>query len=665
MSGAQAGNYTLSQPKISADITTDGLLGAQLIAFSQSSVSIPANNGITINQSSQLPPGAVVERVVFTFEYSTYWSSSAVAGNYVRLNGIDLPGLGWTSVGTGNAWKAVTTTYLGSLSAFNRSGANSWLIGSAWNPVSLRNATMTIHYWLPSKLSQTLNFEPLADVTYGVQDLSLTASASSGLPVAWEVASGPGQITGSSLKVLGVGSIVVRASQTGDSVWFAAQPLERTMVVAKKALSVGEATVVAKAYDGTTSAAITGTLSGVLNGDDVTLVGTGTFASKNVGANQVVTSTSTLSGAAAGNYTLTQPTGLTGTITAKALSIGAPTIASKVYDGTTAAGAVTVGTLTGLVGSEILMVTGTAAAYTSAAVGTYSGVAVTYALADGGNGATAGLASNYSLAAGSASGTITPAALLITADPASLIQDYDGKSHAILWSTQPAGIPVEVLYNGSTTAPRIAGIYEVKLSSVDPNFRGALTVTLTIRKKVEGIALTGGVVASGLQSVNDPSARYLLEATLGQPIAGSMVVVSGIQLSSGFWFIDQFDQALNLGNVQIPTVEVAAQGIAILQASASQSSASSAVTIQNPQFASSLRLTETRMTVVPVPYLLRVRIQISGIPGARWKVQSLDGLHSENWQDADLLELDSNGIGSIETDAGTDSGMRFYRLVQP
>lgn len=103
----------------------------------------------------------------------------------------------------------------------------------------LRNATMTIHYWLPSKLSQTLNFEPLADVTYGVQDLSLTASASSGLPVSWEVASGPGQITGSSLKVLGVGSIVVRASQTGDSVWFAAQPLERTMVVAKKALSVG------------------------------------------------------------------------------------------------------------------------------------------------------------------------------------------------------------------------------------------------------------------------------------------------------------------------------------------------------------------------------------------------------------------------------------------
>ena len=431
-----------------------------------------------------------------------------------------------------------------------------------------------------------------------------------------------------------------------------------------RALTVTSPAVVTKAYDGTTVAMITGTLSGVLPNDLVTLVGTGTFASKNVGANQVVTSTSTLSGTA-GNYTLTQPTGLTGTITAKALSIGAPTIASKVYDGTPAAGTVTVGALSGTVSPETLIVSGRATAYSSAAVGTYSGVVVTYTLANSGSGTTAGLASNYSLAAGSAMGTITPAALQIIVDPLSLTQDYDGKFHVILWSTQPAGISVEVLYNGSTTAPQAAGIYEVKLSSVDPNFSGSLTVNLTLRKTVEGIALIGGVVAAGLQPVSDPSARYFLQATLGQPIAGSMVVVSGIQLSSGFWFTDRFAQALNLGNVQIPTAEVADKGIVTLQASASRSSVSSTSQTPIPQVASSLRLTETRMTVVQVPHLLRVRIMISGIPGERWKIQSLDGLHSENWQDADLLELDSNGTGSIETDAGTDSGVRFYRLVQP
>jgi hypothetical protein len=290
---------------------------------------------------------------------------------------------------------------------------------------------------------------------------------------------------------------------------------------------------------------------------------------------------------------------------------------------------------------------------------------VTYTLANSGSGTTAGLASNYSLAAGSATGTITPAALQIIVDPLSLTQDYDGKSHAILWSTQPAGISVEVLYNGSTTAPQVAGTHEVKLSSLNPNFRGALSVTLTIRTTIQSIALTGGVVAAGLQPVSDPSARYFLQATLGQPVAGSMVVVSGIQLSSGFWFTDRFDQALNFGNVQIPTVEIAAKGIAVIQASASQSSVSRTSQIQIPQVASSLRITETRLTVVQVPSSLLVRIQISGVPGARWRIQSLDGLRAENWQDADLLELDSNGIGSIETDAGTDSGMRFYRIVQP
>ena len=458
-----------------------------------------------------------------------------------------------------------------------------------------------------------------------------------------------------------------------------AQAAEYTLVlpqlvgdITPQPISINGLSGVTKVYDGTTAATVSGTatLSGVVSSDESQVILSGTpvftFASANVGMGIAISATEyTVSGSKSGNYTLTQPSGLTGTITAKALSIGAPTIASKVYDGTTAAGAVTVGALSGLVGFETLTVTGTAAAYGSAAVGTYSGVAVTYTLANSGSDNTVGLASNYSLTPGSATGAITAAALLITADSLSLIQDYDGKSHAILWSTQPAGISVKVLYGGSPTAPHAAGTYEVKLSSMDPNFSGALTVTLTVRKTIQGIKLIGGVVVSGLQPVDDGVVRYSIQATLGQPIAGSMVVVSGVQLSTGFWFTDQWDQALNLVNIQIPTAEVADKGIVTLQTSASQSSSISTSKTQILQVASSLRLPETRMTVVPVPYLLRVRIQISGTPGARWKVQSLDGLHSENWQDADLLALDSNGTGSIETDAGTDSGMRFYRLVRP
>ena len=80
-------------------------------------------------------------------------------------------------------------------------------------------------------------------------------------------------------------------------------------------LSVLNATVTSKTYDGTTSATLSGSLSGVISPDVVTFNGTGTFTSANVGTGVSVTSTSTLSGADASNYTLTQPTGLSGEIT--------------------------------------------------------------------------------------------------------------------------------------------------------------------------------------------------------------------------------------------------------------------------------------------------------------------------------------------------------------
>jgi hypothetical protein len=96
-------------------------------------------------------------------------------------------------------------------------------------------------------------------------------------------------------------------------------------------------------------------------------------------------------------------------VSPKVLSVTVPTIAPKPYDGTATAGAVTVGTLSGFVGSETVTATATAANYSSASVGTYNNVTVTYALHDGSNG---GLAANYSLANGAATGQITANATL-------------------------------------------------------------------------------------------------------------------------------------------------------------------------------------------------------------------------------------------------------------
>jgi len=95
------------------------------------------------------------------------------------------------------------------------------------------------------------------------------------------------------------------------------QPTGLTANITKVTLTVSGISTITKTYDGTNSATYTGTLIGVLAGDvsNVTLNGTGTYSQAGVGSGLTVTSTATLSGSAAVNYSLTQPTGLTGSIT--------------------------------------------------------------------------------------------------------------------------------------------------------------------------------------------------------------------------------------------------------------------------------------------------------------------------------------------------------------
>jgi hypothetical protein len=86
--------------------------------------------------------------------------------------------------------------------------------------------------------------------------------------------------------------------------------------------------------------------------DDVNLANetSGTFASANVGTDISVTTAMSLIGAAAVNYSLTQPT-LTANITTKELSITGAIAADKLYDGTTDA-TISGATLEGIVGSD-------------------------------------------------------------------------------------------------------------------------------------------------------------------------------------------------------------------------------------------------------------------------------------------------------------------------
>ncbi|MEI7899501.1 MAG: DUF6288 domain-containing protein [bacterium] len=145
-----------------------------------------------------------------------------------------------------------------------------------------------------------------------------------------------GQATYTS-SALAVGSHSITASYEGDASFEPSLSGAFSYTVSAKALTITGLAASNKEYDGTPTATLTGgTLrsaeavgSGTADdgapysGDEVLLNLSGSFATKDKGTGIAVTSTSTLSGAQAGHYSLTQPAGLTGAITARTLTVTA------------------------------------------------------------------------------------------------------------------------------------------------------------------------------------------------------------------------------------------------------------------------------------------------------------------------------------------------------
>ncbi|MDP3392148.1 MAG: YDG domain-containing protein, partial [Sediminibacterium sp.] len=207
------------------------------------------------------------------------------------------------------------------------------------------------------------------------------------------------------------------------------QPAGLTADITAKGLTISGLTADNKVYNATNTASLTGTaaLVGVETADlaDATLAGTAssTFADAIVGTGKAVTVTGySITGSAAGNYTVAQPTGLTADITAKGLTISGLTADNKVYNGLTPATLTGTAALVGVEAGDVADVTlaGTAvASFATATVGAAKPVTVTgYTI----SGSAAG---NYSLTQPTGlTADITAAALTITADS---VRKYHGE----------------------------------------------------------------------------------------------------------------------------------------------------------------------------------------------------------------------------------------------
>ena len=378
LGGANAGNYTLTQPGITANIT-------------QAALTITANDvskvyGTTITGASG----------------STAFTNSALQ-NGETIGSVTI------AYGTGSASNAIVATYTGSVTPSAATGGSfnpaNYSITYVTGKITVTQATLTIsglsgvNKVYDGTTTATLSGTATLVGVIGTDVVTLSGTPSSVFP---------SKVVGTGLAITVTGYTLTGANAANYTL---TQPTGLTANISAKTLTVSSAAASNKVYDATNAATITGTLAGIVGTDVVTLSGTGTFPSKNVGTGLSVTSTCTLGGADAGNYVLTQPTGLTANITAKTLTISGVTASNKVYDGTTSGSISGSATLVGVLGTDVVVLGG-AGIVTFASKNVATGIAVSVT----GYSISGTDATNYSLTQPSGlTANITAASLVIQA----------------------------------------------------------------------------------------------------------------------------------------------------------------------------------------------------------------------------------------------------------
>ncbi|MEO6977995.1 MAG: YDG domain-containing protein, partial [Mucilaginibacter sp.] len=378
LAGANASNYTLTQPGITANIT------AASLTITATNVSKVYGNFLTGG------PGSVA----FT---------SGGLQNGETIGSVTM------AYGSGAAINSAVGAYTGAITPSAPTGgtftASNYSITYVTGKITVTAAPLTI-----TGLSGNNK------VYDGTTTVTLSGTATLSGVFAGDIVNlggVPTSVFASKNAAVGVAITISGYTISGASAgnYTLTQPSGLSADITAKALTLTSPAASNKVYDATATATITGTLSGVIGGDVVTLSGTGTFPSKNIGTALAVTSACTLAGANAGNYTLTQPIGLTANITAKTLTVSGLTASNKMYDGTTAASLSGSGALSGVIAGDVVTLGGAGSAtFASKNVGTAIAVTVSSYSVGGTDGG------NYTLTQPSGlTANITVATLTITA----------------------------------------------------------------------------------------------------------------------------------------------------------------------------------------------------------------------------------------------------------
>ncbi|BET68980.1 hypothetical protein ASA1KI_38980 [Opitutales bacterium ASA1] len=427
---------------------------------------------------------------------NTYGAGDALDVSFVVAKGaatVSLSNLAHTydgspksaTVTTSPSGLAVNVTYGGSASAPTNAG--SYVVSATVNDsnyVGSTSGTLTI-----AKASQSITFASPGNKTFGDASFALSASSSSGLPVAFALVGGPATLTGNTVSLTGAGIVTIRASQAGNANVLPAASVERTFTVAAASATV-------------TLSGLSTTYDGSPRSVSATTVPQGLPVSISYGGSSTPPTN-------AGSYPVSA------------------TIESPDYNGS-ASGTLVVAKATQAITFPAPPARAFGDAPFALSASASSGLAVGFVVLDGpatisGNLVTLTGAGEVRIRAsqgGSAdiepaapvdrSFAVAKAAATVSVD--GLVHKYDGSAKSATTTTVPAGLAVTVTYNGSTTLPTEKGTYAVSATVVDANYSGSATGTLSI--------------GAGSQLVN-LSSRALVGAGDGIMIPGFVVGGSG------------------------------------------------------------------------------------------------------------------------------------------
>jgi hypothetical protein len=255
-----------------------------------------------------------------------------------------------------------------------------------------------------------------------------------------------------------------------------------------------------------------------------------------------------------------------------------------------------------------------------------------------------------------------------------LVQPFDGAPKSVTATTQPPGLSVKIIYDGSLAAPSNSGSYTVMGTVTDPRFQGTAKDTLTISPAITNVAIpasgsySAGQSLSFLVAFNVP---ITVQTILGSPTLPLIIGTNKVEAALGGVFLNTLSfqytiqptdhGALTLGTNLIThnalLLDLGGQSPALGFSAPETSGIMISAIIVGPLPGSVLKLQQLDGATI--------RISIQGATNTTFIIEASDNLAAPNWHLFGSAQSDATGSAFYDTPKNQTATAQFFRAWNP